>query len=49
MIFNQAVGERRPIHSYGSRAAEPIVVFDALWRKVRGTALRSRSARRGDQ
>jgi chromosome partitioning protein len=36
VIFNQAVGERRSIHSYGSRAAEPIVVFDALWRKVRG-------------
>jgi cellulose biosynthesis protein BcsQ len=36
VVFNQAVGERRPIHSYGSRAAEPIVVFDALWRRVRG-------------
>lgn len=36
VVFNQAVGERRSIHSYGSRAAEPIVVFDALWRKVRG-------------
>lgn len=36
VIFNQAVGERRSIHSYGSKAAEPIVVFDALWRKVRG-------------
>ncbi len=40
VIFNQAVGERRPIHSYGSRASEPIAVFDALWRKVRGTATR---------
>jgi chromosome partitioning protein len=49
VIFNQAVGERRPIHSYGSRAADPIAVFDALWRKVRGTTLRSRAARRGDQ
>jgi cellulose biosynthesis protein BcsQ len=36
VIFNQAVGERRSIHSYGSRAADPIVVFDALWRRVRG-------------
>lgn len=36
VVFNQAVGERRSIHSYGSRASEPIVVFDALWRKVRG-------------
>lgn len=36
VVFNQAVGERRSIHSYGSRAAEPIAVFDTLWRKVRG-------------
>ena len=36
VVFNQAVGERRAIHSYGSRAADPIVVFDALWRRVRG-------------
>jgi chromosome partitioning protein len=35
VIFNQAVGERRPIHSYAARAAEPIAVFDALWRRVR--------------
>lgn len=36
VVFNQAVGERRSIHSFGSRAAEPIAVFDTLWRKVRG-------------
>jgi chromosome partitioning protein len=36
VIFNQALGDRRPIHSYGSRAGDPIAVFDALWRKVRG-------------
>ncbi|NNE12409.1 MAG: ParA family protein [Ilumatobacter sp.] len=36
VILNQAVGERRPVHAYGSRAAEPIAVFDALWRRVRG-------------
>ena len=35
VIFNQAIGERRPIHSYAARAAEPIAVFDALWRRVR--------------
>jgi cellulose biosynthesis protein BcsQ len=40
VIFNQAVGERRPIHSYASRASEPIAVFDALWRKLR-SVLRS--------
>ena len=34
VILNQAVGERRPIHSYGARAAEPAAVFDALWRRV---------------
>ncbi len=37
VVFNQAVGERRSIHSFGSRAAEPIAVFDSLWRRVRGT------------
>jgi cellulose biosynthesis protein BcsQ len=36
VVFNEAVGARRPIHSYGSRAAEPIDVFDRLWRRVRG-------------
>ena len=35
VIINQAVGERRPIHSYGARATDPITAFDALWRKVR--------------
>ncbi len=36
VIFNEAIGDRRPIHSYGSRATDPITVFDALWRRVRG-------------
>lgn len=36
VILNQAVGDRRSVHSYGSRAAEPIAAFDALWRKIRG-------------
>lgn len=35
VVFNQAVGERRPIHAYGSRAAEPIAVFDSLWARLR--------------
>jgi chromosome partitioning protein len=35
VIFNEAVGARRSIHSYRSRATEPIEVFDRLWRKVR--------------
>jgi cellulose biosynthesis protein BcsQ len=40
VILNQAIGERRPIHSYASRAAEPIAAFDALWRKLRGIVRR---------
>jgi chromosome partitioning protein len=35
VIVNQAIGERRPIHSYGSRSAEVSGAFDVLWRKVR--------------
>ena len=37
VILNQAVGERRPIHGYASRAADPIDVFDKLWAKMRRT------------
>ncbi len=37
VILNQAVGERRPIHSYASRATDPIQVFDKLWAKLRRT------------
>lgn len=37
VIFSEAVGERRPIHAYGSRAAAPIEVFDKLWAKLRRT------------
>ncbi|MCB0967079.1 MAG: ParA family protein [Ilumatobacter sp.] len=36
VIVNEAVGARRPVHSYGSRAADTTAVFDSLWRKVRG-------------
>ncbi|MCU1358817.1 MAG: putative Soj/ParA-related protein [Ilumatobacteraceae bacterium] len=37
VIVNQAIGERRPIHSYGSRSAEVSAAFDALWSKMRKT------------
>jgi len=37
VILNQAVGERRPVHGYASRAAQPIEVFDKLWAKLRRT------------
>ena len=40
VVFNQAVGERRPIHSYGSRATDPIEVFDRLWLRLRSTISR---------
>ena len=46
VILNQAVGERRPIHSYASRAADPIEVFDKLWAKLRRTVLTPDAARR---
>ena len=35
VVFSEAIGARRSIHSYGSRAIDPIVAFDALWRKTR--------------
>ncbi len=35
--LNQAVGERRPVHSYGARSADPSDVFDKLWAKLRRT------------
>ena len=34
VIVNQALGERRPIHAYGARAAEVTQAFDQLWRKL---------------
>jgi cellulose biosynthesis protein BcsQ len=34
-ILNQAIGERRPIHSYGSRSADVATVFDALASRLR--------------
>jgi cellulose biosynthesis protein BcsQ len=35
VIFNQAIGERRAIHSYGSRSSEVSNVFDQLWTRTR--------------
>jgi chromosome partitioning protein len=37
VIVNQAIGERRSIHSYGSRSSDVSTAFDALWAKVRRT------------
>ncbi|MFV0308633.1 MAG: ParA family protein [Desertimonas sp.] len=37
VIVNQALGERRPIHSYGSRARGVTEAFDSLWGKLRRT------------
>jgi chromosome partitioning protein len=35
VIVNQAIGERRPIHSYGARSADVSEAFDKLWGKLR--------------
>lgn len=35
VVVNQAIGERRPVHSYGARAADVIDAFDHLWAKLR--------------
>ena len=35
VIVNQAIGERRPIHSYGARSIDVSDAFDQLWKKVR--------------
>lgn len=35
VIVNQAIGERRPVHAYGSRSADVADVFDLLWAKLR--------------
>jgi cellulose biosynthesis protein BcsQ len=34
VIVNQAIGERRPIHSYGARSADVSQAFDQLWVKL---------------
>lgn len=38
VIVNQAIGERRPIHSYGARSAEVSEAFDKLWARLRRAA-----------
>ncbi|MGD9702580.1 MAG: ParA family protein [Acidimicrobiia bacterium] len=35
VLVNQSIGDRRPLHSYGSRAADLTDVFDRLWAKLR--------------
>ncbi len=35
VVFTQAVGDRLPIHAYGSRASDPIAAFDRLWSHLR--------------
>jgi hypothetical protein len=35
VIASQAIAERRPIHSYGWRAADLIETYDALWSTLR--------------
>jgi cellulose biosynthesis protein BcsQ len=37
VIVNQAIGERRPVHAYGSRSIDVSDVFDSLWAKLRRT------------
>ncbi len=39
-IVNQALGERRPIHAYGSRSAAASDAFDRLYAKLRKAAAR---------
>lgn len=38
VIVNQAIGERRPIHSFGARSADVSDSFDKLWAKLRKAA-----------
>jgi chromosome partitioning protein len=35
VIVNQAIGERRSIHSFGARSADVSSAFDTLWSKLR--------------
>jgi chromosome partitioning protein len=37
VIVNQAIGERRPVHSYGARSADVAAAFDRLWSRLRRT------------
>jgi cellulose biosynthesis protein BcsQ len=38
VIVNQAIGERRSIHSYGARSADVSEAFDKLWAKLQRVA-----------
>lgn len=38
VIVNQAIGERRPVHSFGARSADVSEAFDKLWTKLRRVA-----------
>jgi cellulose biosynthesis protein BcsQ len=38
VIVNQAIGERRPVHSFGARSADVSEAFDKLWGKLRRAA-----------
>jgi chromosome partitioning protein len=40
VVLNEAVGERRPVHSYGYRAAAAAEAFDKLWARLRRTISR---------
>jgi chromosome partitioning protein len=40
VVINQAIGDRRPIHAYGSRASDPILAFDRLWSRLRSAIRR---------
>jgi chromosome partitioning protein len=37
VIVNQAISERRPIHSFGARSADVSDAFDQLWKRLRKT------------
>lgn len=41
VIVNQAIGERRAIHSYGARSTDVSEAFDALWAKLRRVVRRT--------
>ena len=38
VIVNQAIGERRAVHSFGARSADVSEAFDKLWAKLRRAA-----------
>lgn len=40
VVFSHAQADRRPIHSYGARAADATAAFDHLWTRLRRTVRR---------